>query len=213
MATNSDKFIEIAAEQVLCNVLGYDEGRVYLHMIMKKDAKIEEELSYSKCYRMKKNLFNYGAVGKIKNGKDYFYYIPLPPTFLYYLGEVDKKIIEHLEEIYLKNHKEIFMYNFAQLLLKDSKSFISFMVRTLIKNEARLMLDSKYYEKLLSAELDKIKKLNIDEGFTKTMGIIDDEICFEFMNLNEESTKDLIGYISRKDDHKEMVKRFLGVEL
>jgi len=77
-------FIEKAAQQALSEALGFDEARVYYLFLTKKEKDIEKEFSYSKKYRLLKELFKLGAMGKIKpENQDFFSYILLPPSFLY----------------------------------------------------------------------------------------------------------------------------------
>ena len=191
-----DKYLEKAAQQVLSEVLGFDEAKMYYLLLNKKDEEIEKEFSYSKKYRLMKSLFELGAMAKIKQeDKDFFSYILLPPTFLY-KEKADKEIIEYLEKIYLENYSEIFNQNFSQLILKDEKVLLIFLLKYFMKDEAKLVideLDKEYLGKMSS----KITIKREDNG--RRTGIIDRNLAFEFVSMRNEKNFEYIGYIARRD--------------
>ncbi len=124
-----DNLIEQASKQILSEFLGFEEGLVYYLLLTKKESLISKEFSYSKRYRLLKKLYEEGAVGKLKpENQDFFNYFLLPPTFLY-SKEIDLKIIDFLEQIYLKNHSKILDTNVSQIILKDEIPLLYFLLK------------------------------------------------------------------------------------
>jgi len=155
-----ENILQRAALQAMCDYLGYDEGKVYIDMLTKKE--MSEEYSHSKSYRILKSLFDLGAIAKIKEKGDISVYVPLPPTFL--IGEMkDAKIIDHLEKIYLKNHSDIFKGKYLQISLKGQfqNSLILFLLKHVMNKYAIIVSGGVFDYNSLKANLgaDKISKI------------------------------------------------------
>ena len=182
-----------ACEQVLCQALGYDEGRAYYFLLTKNDVKLNQEFSYSKRYRLMKNLFELSAVGKIKNvGKDIFSYFVLPPSFLYF-QDADLKIIEHLEGVYMGNFLEHFEHDFCQFRFKNEKVFVIFLLKYFMKDSARLLMDNFDLDFLGERKKD-VLILNIRDSKRK-IGIIDKKFVFEFVAFLNVEDYELVGHL------------------
>ena len=139
MPINKQILIKKASQQALCEALGFDEGRAYYLILTNKNKDLEKEFSYSKKYRLLKSLFESAAIGKLKTeDKDFFGYVLLPPTFLY-SDSVDSEIIAFLEDIYLKNHLNVLLNGFCQVILRNEKWLALFLVNYLMKDNAKLL--------------------------------------------------------------------------
>ena len=85
----NNKFLLKAAQQALSECLGYDESRSYYFLLTKQDKELEQEFSYSKRYRILKNLFELGAVGKFKpEDQDFFTYLLLEEYLIAVLYQI-----------------------------------------------------------------------------------------------------------------------------
>ncbi len=188
--------IEKASQQILCEELGFDEGKLYYWILTKKEKNIKKEFSYSKKYRILKNLFQKGAVGKLKdNKKDFFTYVPLPPTFLF-IKDANKEVISFLEKVYLKNHKKFLEKDFIQIILKNEKSLILFMLKYFMNENAKI-------EGINFKEIPKKDKIQlIERKDNKKRGIIDKKLEFELIPIKNHVGFDYIGYISNKTSNK-----------
>ena len=163
--------IEKASQEVLYENLGYEEGKVYYFLLTKNEKALNSEFSHSKKYRLLKNLFNLGCMGKIKpEDKEYFNYILLPPPFLY-SSSTDKEILLFLENEYLKNHFENLVSEFSQLILKDEKNLIAFLLKYKMKEKAKL-ITSGFNLSFLGGEEDKVILIKKNESY-KMLGVID----------------------------------------
>jgi hypothetical protein len=199
----ADNLLEKAAQQILGESLGFDEGRAYYLILLKKDKDIEKEFSYSKKYRLLKNLFDSGAIGKIKpHDKDFFSYIPLPPSFLD-AKKVPNSIVLFLEGLYIENHKSLLQSTkFSQIILKDLRGFVLFLLKHIMNNEANILGTEITPEHLKSylEDKEKINSITINSsGFeNRHLGIIDNAIGFEFLRIRGRKSYDYIGYITSK---------------
>ena len=189
-----------AAQQALSDILGYDEATAYCLLLQKKERELESEFSYSKRYRIMKSLSDFGAVGKFKQSdKDFFSYILLPPSFLYFGEEsVDKEIIEFLELIYLENHAESLEQEFSQIILKDERPLMAFLLKYFMKDSAKITARELNLKRIMGKRSEKVSILsNKDEN--KRMGTIDKKISFEFVSIPAKdnlSDREYIGYFS-----------------
>lgn len=194
------KFLKKAAQQILGECLGFDEARAYYLLLTNRDNKIEKEFSYSKKYRLLKNLFSAGAVGKIKpHDKDFFSYMPLPPVFLD--SKEHPEIVNYLEGIYVKNHKKLIGNAvFSQVMLKNINRFVLFLLNHFMKENALISgssITGSYLEKHLR-NTEKISNITIKPSNFKTrhVGIIDSKIGFEFSKIKNKQAYDYIGFIA-----------------
>jgi len=207
-----NKYLEKAAQQVLAEVLGYDEGKVYYLILTKQENELEKEFSYSKKYRLLKSLFELGAVGKIKSeGKDFFSYILLPPTFLYE-EKVDKEITEFLEKIYLENYKYIFKRGFSQMILREEKSLLLFLLKYFMKKQARLMMD-ELDKSILEGKSRKVCVIKNKEE-KRRIGIIDRNFAFEFVSVLTKRNYEYVGYLAsngKEGENKEKGKDYVSL--
>jgi hypothetical protein len=193
--------LDKAAQQALSEVLGYDESRIYYLILNKKEQELEKEFSYSKRYRLMKSLFEIGAVGKIKpESQDFFSYILLPPSFLY-SNKIDLEIVSYLEKIYLENHFEALNKRFSQIILKDEKILLIFLLKYFMEEEAMLSID-EFKLDFLGKRADKIKVTRRRDR--RKIGVIDRKLAFEFVSMF--NSNENIGYLStNKEDNREYV--------
>jgi len=199
MIKNSVKLFEQASKQALSDSLGFDEGRAYYLLLLKKEDELKKEFSYSKRYRLLKNLFELGAVGKLKpDEQDFFNYFVLPPSFLY-IKEVEKEIIEFLENIYLKNHSYIINSNFAQIILKNEMNLLLFVLKYFMKESARLVGDDKRFKTILGKNSNKIDII-IQRNTKRRFGIIDQNFAFDFSEIISKNSHEYIGYMANGKD-------------
>jgi len=200
----NNKFLEKASQQILSDVLGYDEGKAYYLLLNKKDEELEKEFSYSKRYRVLKSLYESGVMGKIKSGeKEFFSYILLPPSFLSFKG-TDKDIVKFLEEKYIENYKSILEEKFYQIILKNENSLILYLLRYVMKDYAKIVAPNLNLEGLNGFKKDKITLKTNKNGNKTITGIIDGDIFFELSAILGNGGYDYIGYLTNKN--KEEVK-------
>ena len=180
--------LEKAAQQALSEVLGYDEARAYYLLLLKKEDDLEKEFSYSKRYRLMRSLFLQSAAGKIKpKEQDFFSYIILPPSFLYF-GSVEVEIVEFLEKLYLKNFLNIFENDFSQIILRDEKVLLLFLLKNIMKEEARIEGE----EFNLGFLGERRRKVELIGRGDRRIGRIDNNLKFEFVNMPSVEEKEYI---------------------
>jgi hypothetical protein len=186
-------YIESGAKHALIDYLGFEEGSLYFGKL-NKNNKIEAGYSYSKRYRLLKSLYEKGAIGKIRVSKsNNFVYILLPPSFLYE-STPDTRILDYLDELYLMNIKNSLEKGFYQIMMKDECSFIIFLLKYVMKKNAKL--DGIQGEIKIINNIDS-SKVSFTGRKTeyKIIGMIDDEIGFEFIKILSEDGTDSIGYV------------------
>jgi hypothetical protein len=133
---------------------------------------------------------------KIKSEKkDIFNYIPLPPSFLW-LYPIEPEITTFLEKIYLKNYKDLISRSFSQLMLKNEKSLIIFLLKYFMKDCARLMIEEIDLNKIPNLDRSKVQIISAKGIIDKRMGIIDRRIGFKLVSIRGENSRDYIGYIT-----------------
>jgi hypothetical protein len=190
-----------AAQQALSDALGYDEARAYSFLLLKNDAEMEKEFSYSKRYRILKSLFDYGAVGKFKQkDKDFFSYVLLPPSFLYFNEEgesIDKEIVEFLESLYLENHSSLLEQEFSQMMIKDERPLLAFLLKYFMKDSAKMLMQELDMKKIVGDKMRKVTMMKSRDDF-KRSGIIDKNLSFEFVKVPNRSEREYIGYITHE---------------
>jgi hypothetical protein len=196
--------IQKAAQQALSEMLGQDEARVYLMILEKKEKDLEKEFSYSKRYRVMKSLFDSGALGKFKQkDKDSFSYLILPPCFLYFQEEtVDKRIMEFLESIYLKNHSAMLEKELSQIILRDERSLLVFLLKYFMKDNAKILVQELDLRKIMGNKSDRVTFLS-QGSENRRHGTIDKKISFEFVSIpakNNLLAREYIGYFSREPE-------------
>jgi hypothetical protein len=127
-----------AATHLLCEQLGFDEGEFYFNLLNKR--KDDEKHSHSKNYRILNNLFNLGAIGKIRNIKDKSEiqtYIPLPPTFLFDVKSTKNDgLIGYLEKIYLKNYGSLYTNGFLEIVFSYNNRLAFFLINNFMEKYA-----------------------------------------------------------------------------
>lgn len=191
-----NNLFEKAAQQILSEVLGYDEGKSYFLLLTKRQDELEKEFSYSKRYRILKNLYEFGAVGKFKpNNQEFFNYFIIPPTFLY--DQADVKIIEYLESIYLKNYSDIILNNFSQMMLKDEINLLFFFLKYFMKENAKIKGDKVRLGKVIK-EATNINIIDNKES-KRRIGLIDKNFAFEFVDIPNKNSYESIGYFANSN--------------
>jgi len=195
-----------AAQQVLCEVLGYDEGRLYYTILSKTEP---PEHSYSKRYRILKSLFVQGALAKLKSSeKDFYVYTPLPPSFLH-SKKVNSKIIGFLEELYIENFSDLLETPFSQIILRDETGLVSFLLKYLMKNNANLS-GTKISTNFLGTRSSQVI-INETSRRDKKFGIIDRKFAFELSLVRQRDAYDCVGYISTEKGYIADVEKNLNI--
>ena len=196
---SENKFLQKAAQQALSESLGYEEALAYYLILTKNQKQLKQEFSYSKKYRILKSLFNSGALAKLKTeDKDIYSYVLLPPSFLY-LQNTDEKLIEHLEKIFIKNYMHILETNFSQLILRDERPLVIFMLKYVMKESASLSVSEIDYKSIGI----QTKNINIKASSERQrkIGIIDNKFAFEFSCIRNKTSYDYVGYIANQQDN------------
>jgi hypothetical protein len=208
-----NSFIEKAAQQALSEVLGFDEGRAYYLLLTKQENELISEFSYSKKYRLIKSLFEAAVVGKFKpEGQDFFNYIILPPSFLHF-KKIDLKIIEFLEKIYLKNYSFILDIKFSQIILKDEKGLIIFLLKHFMKESAKILTNKMELKEILGKKSEKIFEISSNyENREKRMAIIDGKFLLRFVSIPSLKKNEYIGYLLRDIDNRFNKKGGISIE-
>ncbi len=192
-------FIEQASKQILSEFLGFEEGLVYYLLLTKKEQLISKEFSYSKRYRLLKRLYEAGAVGKLKpENQDFFNYFLLPPSFLYF-NKIDLKIIEYLESIYLKHHSYIYDSPFIQLIVKNENYILIFLLKYFMKEKARLVINELNLNDILGEKITKVNIISNKKESKRRIGIIDNNLAFEFFNIQNITSSEFMGYLVNKN--------------
>jgi len=189
--------LEKASQQVLSEVLGYEEGILYFYLLNGNLEDVDSHFSYSKKYRLMKNLFNFGALAKVKSeDKDVYSYQLLPPSFLY-IHKISEDIIVSLEKIYLNNHLQSIEGFFSQIILKEDQGLIIFLLKYFMKKDAKIYF-SKIDFKRCGLDFNKI---DLRKGVDfRRAGLIDKKIVFDFNVVRIKNNVDYIGYISKEDN-------------
>jgi len=183
-----------ASQQALAEALGFDEAQVYYYILTKNESQIDKDYSYSKKYRVMKSLFEAGAVGKFKpKEKDFFNYFLLPPSFLS-LEEVESDIVSYLEALYLDNHAELLKQGLSQIILRDERPILLFLLKHFMKDSAKIVVGDLNIKKMLGEKSKRIDMINKDESLKS--GIIDKKLAYEFVRIPALKEREYIGYIS-----------------
>jgi len=193
-----------AAKHELCENLGYDEGKMYYLLLIKDEKEIDREYSYSKKYRLFRSLFEQGAMVKIKYiEQDFFSYLLTPPNFMHKF-KIEKELINILETLYIRNYLKIFNSTFFQIILKDEQPIIIFLLENFMKKEARIITDN------LELQEGLIKSINLKckKETKRKIGIIDNNLVFEFSNIICYNGHEHVGAISSKENRE----YFLSIE-
>lgn len=208
---NNPEHIKIAAKQVLIESLGYDEGIAYHFLLLKKENDLAKEFSYSKRYRLLKSLFLKGALAKIKpNHKDFFSYVPLPPSFLHVFN-IDSQIIGYLEDIYSVNFEKVILTNFSQMILKDERGLLIYLLKNHMKNSAQIVSSEIDLRNVDGIESSKIRIVKCRGYVEKRMGVFDGKIGFELTSIRGETTNEYIGFLAGKDHVNEIEESMKNV--
>lgn len=197
-----------AAQQVLCEELGFDEGRVYYAILSKKQEPME--LSYSKRYRVLKSLFVQGALAKLKTyEKDFYVYEPLPPSFLHSKDmKINPEIINFLEELYIQNHSVLLQTSFSQIILRDETGLVFFLLKYIMKENANLS-GTKVSPEIIKEQKSKIA-ITDNSREDKKYGVIDRRFAFELSVVRQKDSYDCVGYIATKENYIAEVERNLN---
>jgi len=197
----NEKIIIKASQQALAEALGFDEGRAYYLLLTKQGEQLDQEFSYSKKYRLMKSLFEAGAAGKFKpKDKDSLTYFLLPPSFLSFKG-ADEEIVSYLEKIYLDSQSEILKSGISQIMLKDEKPILVFLLKYFMKENAKVNADDLNMKKILGSKSARID-LTSKNGENQRSGIIDKKISYEFVKIPAKNEREYIGYISGIQDEE-----------
>jgi len=176
------EILDRLALQSLSNFLGYDEGKLYFEIINKIDTPAKTEHSHSKKYRILKKLQELSVIAKIGSDIDSTRYFPMPPTFVAD-NKIDKIILNHLEDIYLKKHyldllkilnnKQMIYISFKGL---KNNSLILFLLKYFMKDYAIILMggtsEFEYYlHNLDPGKLNKIKYFYREDYFTENLSL------------------------------------------
>jgi len=198
-----DRIIERAAQQALSEMVGYDGARAYYLMLSGRASEVKEKFSYSKSYRLMKDLFVKGLLAKVKpDGKDFFSYFLLPPSHLCLFG-IDDKIIEFLEGLYIKNCFHIFKTEFSQIMLRDERGMVLFLLKHCMKEYAKLLIRCPDLRRV-AKRFSNVKVVVSPNG--KKCGLID-RFSFDFHEIPGRDGCDYVGFISEDKKYLEIIDR------
>ena len=206
--------LDSAAKENLYNVLGFEEGNFYFSYITGNKDIANNGVSYSKKYRLLKELFEIGAVAKCKlTSKDSFSYFFLPPSCIINNG-CGEKIMNYLENIYLKNFFNQWK-GFIELTVKNENSLIGFIINKFTEKIAEINVNNEIIDKIINEDVKKVIKIKEQTLTKNNTGQIDNKIYFEFMKPFDDFSKETVGYIAFtesmncKDEVLKIKNRFL----
>lgn len=207
----NEEILDKGIIHTFCDYLGFEEGKFYFSYLNNKNHPIDsKEYSHSKKYRILNRLYELGVLVKIGNDDLNTKYFLLPPTFI---GELlkDKKMLDKLESIYLKNHQNDLINNLTKNKYlsisfrgQRNNSLILFLLKYYMKKEAIVIMggtsEYEFYKKNLdSNKLDKIryycredhKNINCDKiigiksskVLNRRIVIIDEDLLIEFLKF------------------------------
>lgn len=194
-----NNILSSASKQILSEVLGFDQARIYYLLLTNKGKEIDKEYSYSKKYRLMKELFLGGYLGKIKHyKKDFFVYVILPPAFLRE-KKIELEITNYLEKLYIKNFLHIWNTKFSQLILKNEKGLIAFFLKHIMKEKADINCEYNVLDlgRTYKIDVDKVSIRNSEKN--RIFGIIDESFEFEFSKVKDYDGENYIGHYEHKD--------------
>ncbi len=201
-----DRYREKAVIQMLCELLGYDEGRMYYLLLTVQDTKLDHEFSRSKRYRVTNALFKAGMMGKVKYvDKNAFQYVVLPASILHLIS-TDSDLIVFLEKLYVRHYSHLFSKTFSQWMLKDERGLIIFMLKYIMRDHAHLVSDDSHAFDTAGVDTSKITLKRAVNGVRRKFGIIDGSTAFDFSLFAEHDSHAAIGYIARAIPDKESCK-------
>ena len=195
-----NQLLEKASQHALSETLGYDEGKAYYYLLTKQEKKLEIEYSYSKRYRLLKNLYIKGVVGKQKSeDRDLFYYFILPPSFLYFCNTNTSSIL-WLESLYEKYHSQLFKKEYLQMTAKDLNGFILYLLRHGMKKNASIQMDNTKISNMLGKDITNISFIEPPKYTRRVMGIIDKNIVFDFSRVTSRKEPYYVGFLSYSEN-------------
>lgn len=203
-----NNILERAAEHYLIENLGYDEGRFYYAYLTGREKQIEREYSYSKRYRILKNLFALGVIAKYKDQqRDNYTYKILPP---YFETVLKNQIINFLSETYTKFHGNNKNFEKAQFIVCGDLPILTFFIKHKMKKEAVIIVDRKEIEKKLKENFGDTVEIRTNENQQRIIGMLDNVIFFEFVRISGSAREELIGYTTYEIN--EEIKRLFSTK-
>ena len=187
--------LESAAKERLYDSLGFDEGKMYFAYLNGKLELVKKDFSYSKKYRVLRELYKQGAVAKCRSqDKENFTYLILPPTCILKQNNKDK-ITQFLEELYYQNFS--FQWKgFLEIIVSKDDQLIVSLLKQFIENTAEIIADRNLKERVHSALAHE--GIIIKEAYAskKKAGRIDNKIFFEFTKPFDDFSEESSGYIA-----------------
>lgn len=187
-------FLESAAKERLYETLGFDEGRVYYKYLIGDSGKLNKEFSYSKRYRILKELFKKGAIAKYRTpSKETFTYLVLPPAFLIKNNTHDE-VLEFLEALYYKEFNKQWK-GFMEFAIVKENWLVSSILKNFTEHKAEVITTTDLKE-YLSKEMGSKLIIRGNNSTKNTIGLIDNKIFFEFTKPFDDFSEESSGYIA-----------------
>ena len=187
--------LESAAKERLYNALGFDEGKMYFAYLMGISESIEKEFSYSKKYRVLKELYKQGAVAKCKTqNKENFSYFVLPPSCILKYENKDK-VSQFLEDLYYQEFDWQWK-GFLEITVSKDEPLIIALLKQFTEKTSEVITDRNFKEQMHN-ELSH-EGITIKESYKskKKAGRIDNKIFFEFTKPFDDFSEESSGYIA-----------------
>ncbi len=193
--SSDNPMLESAAKERLYDSLGFDEGRMYFAYLKGISEKVEKEFSYSKKYRVLRELYKQGAVAKCRSqDKESFTYLILPPTCILKQNNKDK-VNQFLEELYYQNFSFQWKGFLEVTVSKDDQLIVS-LLKQFMENTAEIIADKNLKEQVNSALMHEGVIIKEAYASKKKAGRIDNKIFFEFTKPFDEFSDESSGYIA-----------------
>lgn len=191
----SNPLLESSAKERLYDALGFDEGKMYFAYLSGVQETIEKEFSYSKKYRVLRELYKKGAVAKCRaQDKENFTYIILPPACILRQNNKDK-VIQLLEELYYQNFAWQWK-GFLEITVSKEEPLIVALLKKFTEKTAEIIAGRVLREQVHSGLVHE--GIVVKESYTskKNAGRIDNKIFFEFTKPFDDFSEESLGYVA-----------------
>ncbi len=190
-----NSMLESAAKERLYGTLGFDEGKLYFAYLNGVSESIEKEFSYSKRYRVLRELYKQGAVAKCRaQDKENFTYYILPPACILRQNNKDK-VIQFLEELYYAQFSEQWK-GFLEITVSKEEPLIVALLKKFTEKTAEIIADRLLKERMRSESMHEGIIIKESYASKKNAGRIDNKIFFEFTKPFDDFSEESSGYVA-----------------
>jgi len=187
--------LESAAKERIYDSLGFDEGKMYFAYLKGISESVEKEFSYSKKYRVLRELYKQGAVAKCRaQDKENFTYLILPPACIIKQCRKDK-VAQFLEDMYYAQFSGQWK-GFLEITVSKEEPLIVSILKEFTENTAEIVAGRVLKEQMRSELVHA--GIAVKEAYTskKNAGRIDNKIFFEFTRPFDDFSEESSGYIA-----------------